>query len=127
MTMVKVYNAGSYGRLNLMVRPAMDEPKEERWFKLETDERGELRRIARQLVVSFEDGAAEVEDELGRYLLERGLVSAEPVPFAQPAVAGKFADAFPTEPRKPSIAVGSTMTADVARSQVTYLGERIRG
>jgi hypothetical protein len=143
---MKVHNAGSYGAANLMVRPGMDEPDDERWFKLETDEHGEPRRFARKILVRFEDGAAEVDDELGRYLLEKGLASAEPLqtdaqrpPRAAELSAGQYSqdgkkvispewnEVYAAPKRKAPIAVGSTMTPDVARSQVTYLGERIRG
>lgn len=124
--MKKVYNASGYGQTNLFLRPGMDEPKDERWFKLETDERGELRRLARQFMVSFHDGAAEVDDELARYMLEHNLVSAEPLPFDQRPAAGTLADAFPEEPRKPPMAVGGTMTPEAARSQWRRLGERMK-
>ena len=126
---MKVYNASSYGHANLMIRPGLDEPKNKRWFKLETDERGELRRIARQLVISFDGGAAEVEDELGRYLLEKQLVSAEPVPFTAPASVDapvEWKALYEHASRKPPIAVGSPMTPEAAASQARWLGERIR-
>lgn len=111
---MKVHYAGSYGRANLMVRPGIHEPNVERWFKTETDERGELRRIAWQITVEFREGAAEVDDQLGEYLLGQGLVSAEPVPFTPPPQPAKFAEAFaPPEPRKPPIAVGEPLPAEV--------------
>lgn len=145
---MKVHNASSYGRLNLMIRPGVDEPTNDLWFEMIPGEYGELRRSARSFLIQFQDGAAEVDNELGRYLLEKVHgVSAEPVPFTAPppgfdalstgrqdsnrATQSSEWDQLYKElgkepPRRPVMQVGSTMTPEVAASQARHLGERMK-
>jgi hypothetical protein len=142
-----VYSATGYGAGTIFARPGIDEPKTDCWFKPEVDEYGEVRRKAIQFAVKFESGAAEVDDNLGRYLLEKGLASAEPQRFTPhpalqaqdgPVVAGGSSPLSRTikgdweavyggtPERKPPIAVGLPMTPETAASQARYMGERLR-
>lgn len=128
---MKIYHGGSYGRLNLMVQPGVSEPANERWFEIVPGAYGaEPTRAARTFLIQFQEGAAEVDDELGRYLLEQHGVSAEPVPFtrlASDVPRELWETVYPEAPRKPPMQVGGTMTPEVARSQRRHLGEKIRG
>ena len=128
---MKLYSASSYGRLNLMVRPGVLEPDNDGWFEMVPGEYGELRRRARTILVKFQDGAAEVDDELGRYLLEREqiIVSAEPVPFAFPPAVDapvEWMAIYETAARKAPTAVGQTMPPEVAASQTRRMGEPMK-
>ena len=91
--MKKVYSASGYGALKVFVRPGADEPNDDRWHDIVTDEYGE-HRVARQYMVAFHEGVAEVEDELARYLIEKQIAS----PKRQEVVS------WPPEPRaKPTL------------------------
>ena len=129
---MKVYNAGSYGRLKLMVQPGTSEPANDLWFEIVPGAYGgEPQRRARTILIQFQDGAAEVDDELGRHLLASvHNCSAEPVPFTRAATdvpREEWETVYPTEPRKPPMQVGGTMTPEAVRSQQRRLGEKIRG
>ena len=73
--MKKVYSASSYGGAKIFVRPGVDEPDDDRWHDMVTDEHGQHRQ-PRQYLVTFSGGVAEVEDELARYLIENKMASA---------------------------------------------------
>ena len=129
---MKVYNASSYGRLKLMVQPGNSEPANDRWFEVVPGAYGsEPKRVAMTILIQFQDGTADVDDELGRYLLEHAhSVSREPVPFTRPAPdlpRNEWETIYAAAPRKPPMQVGGTMTPEAARSQQRRLGEKIRG
>lgn len=130
---MKIYNGGSYGRLHLMVRPGVVEPENDRWFEMIPGEHGELRRRALTISIQFQDGAAEVDDELGRYLLsgkEQHGVSAEPVPFTRPNTdvpREQWEQVYPSAPRSPPMQVGRPLPPEIARRLERPFGERMRG
>lgn len=74
--MRKVYSASGYGAIKIFVRPGVDEPDDDRWHDTVTDEHGQ-HRLARQYMVAFSEGVAQVEDELARYLIEQKIASGQ--------------------------------------------------
>ncbi len=67
---MKVYQPGTRGKRTAFVQPGIHHPVSD-WM----DEAGKPRMFA----VEFKEGAAEVSDQLGQYMLDRGLAKSSPL------------------------------------------------
>jgi hypothetical protein len=70
--MRRVYSSIGYRSGTLLVSPGVDHPEVLSWWTFYQDEFGNWCETPRQFRVKFNDGVAEVADNLGRYLLKNG-------------------------------------------------------
>lgn len=70
---LRIYNSGSYGRGIVFVTPGRDHPETSDWMKTNTDSEGKSFNEPIMFTVKFENGVAEVPDNLGRYMIDKGL------------------------------------------------------
>jgi hypothetical protein len=67
-----VYNAGSCGRATLFVSPGTHHPENSNWVDPKT-------RAPLQFTIRFENGRADVDEEMGRYLIDQELAQRSPI------------------------------------------------
>lgn len=75
---MKIYSSSMYGRGTIFVSPGADHPESSDWIQVRSDSEGRLVREPIQFAVKFEEGVAEVSEELGRYMIDRKLASKRP-------------------------------------------------
>lgn len=81
---MKVFNCSMYGQGTVIVTPGKELRDHEEFFESETDADNVVHRKFRTIAVRFTDGAAEVSDVLGNYLIEHGHATREaPTEMAQ--------------------------------------------
>ena len=80
---MKVFNSGSYGRGVVFVSPGADHPERTDWL----DSKSPSGKEPRMFTVKFVDGAADVDGDLGRYMIAQGLAQKNPVRLRPEVVA----------------------------------------
>ena len=84
---MKVYNHGGGGNGTIIVAPGKDHPETSDWIKVGSDPSGKETRTPIQFSVKFERGVADVADNLGRYLILKGLARKSPLIVREPKIA----------------------------------------
>ena len=76
---MKIYSGSMYGRGTIFVTPGVDHPENSDWVKVTRNEDGKELREPIQFAVKFNHGMAEVDDGLGRYMIDKKLAKRSPV------------------------------------------------
>jgi hypothetical protein len=101
-----------YGKGTIFVSPGADHPERPEWMQ-EYRYGDNFRRKPVMFTVKFENGVAEVDGEIARYMIEQGLASETPVEVAAPPdTAESFPDGQPR--RRAPISVGRPLTEVLA-------------
>ena len=80
---MKVYIQANGRAQNLIVQPGIDDSRDQ-WFEVHATSRNsppgtpQFVKTARCYPVSFSEGVAEVDDELGKYMIRKKMAFAEP-------------------------------------------------
>lgn len=82
---MKVYSKAMYGRGTIFVTPGKDHPETSDWLKESQDDEGRTVRSPIQYTVTFARGEAEVEDQLGEYMIAKRLATSYPQRIILPA------------------------------------------
>jgi hypothetical protein len=130
---MRIYNGSMYGRGTISVAPGnelaelgrLEEAQIEEFCEATTDVSGITSRKARTIAVKFEDGAAEVSEALGAWLIESGRAFAAPQPISVPVNDTAFEaylDSGRPKYRTP-VAVGQPLDRDTRE----YLADHVVG
>jgi hypothetical protein len=118
-----VYNGGSQGRATIFVTPGEDHPEVREWISEIKDERGEvIDRRPIMLTVRFEAGAAEVPENLGKYMIACQLASRKPVAIQPRAFVTADPALAPAPPKMKPMAVGRSIGEVAALQAAGKLG-----
>lgn len=107
---MKVFNHGGNGRGTIIVAPGKDHPETSDWIKVGRDALGRETREPVQIAVKFENGCADVPDNLGRYIIDQGLARKSRLIVPEKRVAATNAP-----PRRGPIAVGRELNEVLQR------------
>jgi hypothetical protein len=108
---MKVYSTTGYGFGTIFATPGAHHPENGAWVKQSQGEGGRTIREPIQFTVKFENGVAEVDDQLGQYLIDRKAASRSPLVLPTPLTQKALEDtrpkyAKPIEVGKPLRALG---------------------
>jgi hypothetical protein len=90
---MRVYGGGRHGTGTVFVTPGRDHPEVPGWRKtdrLQSHDGHVIRHVDKQFTVQFIDGIAEVDRNLGHYLIRQGLAWAWPVAWIGAQLDSRF-------------------------------------
>jgi metallophosphoesterase superfamily enzyme len=82
---VKIYSNSMYGRGTLFVTPGHEHPETTDWMRPASDGEGRVVNVPVQFTVKFDNGVAEVDDQLGEYMIAKRLARRDPQRIILPA------------------------------------------
>ena len=72
---MKIYSNSMFGRGTMFVTPGKDHPETSNWMQQSVDGENRPVSIPTQYAVKFNNGEAEVDDQLGKYMIAKGLAT----------------------------------------------------
>lgn len=107
---MKIYSNSMYGRGTVFVTPGHEHPETSDWMRASVDGGGRAVNQPLQFAVKFENGEAEVDDQLGAYMIAKRMAKRQPQRIIVPAaelVQGLPQYAKPIEVGRPLQADGA--------------------